>query len=104
MAVQPTFWWAGILLEAVGTLIGNFGKIMFRYAATKASDVTCCQLFGLYAVGLICVLALFPALDAAAYSLAAQSIVSSCSGLGVRRSPTTDPDELLPCPHCRRRL
>lgn len=83
MSTQATFWWAGVLLECAGTLIGDFGKVLFRYAAVHESDTTCCKLFGYYAAGLVCVLALFPALDSAAYSLAAQSIVSACSGFVV---------------------
>jgi len=81
--VNADFWWAGILLEAFGTLISDFGMIMFRFATTKADESTFSQQFGHYALGLLCVLCLYPALDALAYSVAAQSIVSSCSGLAV---------------------
>ena len=62
-----SLWWAGILLEAVGTLIGDLGKVLFRYAATRKAGTSHCTVFGFYAAGLVCVLALYPALNGAAY-------------------------------------
>ena len=59
--VTSGLWWAGILLEAVGTLIGDFGKVLFRYAATRKAGTSRCTIFGFYAAGLVCVLALYPA-------------------------------------------
>jgi len=90
---ESSYWWVGVLLDAVATLAGTGGKQLLRHAAVTKN-------MWYYPAGLVCTAMIDPAFDISAYSFAAQSIIAPCAGMvvvwNVLLAPCTLGERLTP--------
>ena len=73
---SDNLWFLGVFMELLGTLASVAGKQMFRHAAVTGERK-------FYAYGGICVVLIYPALDILALEFAAQTVVSTVTGMVV---------------------
>jgi len=75
-------WWLGVSLEILSTVSGTIGKQLIRYSELRKKDNPHLSKVSFYS-GLAVNTMISPAIDMAAYSFAAQSLIAPFGGLDV---------------------
>ena len=73
---SDSLWFLGCLLEFFGTLASVAGKQLFRYAAVSGQK-------GAYVYGILLVVLIYPAANIGALEFAAQTVISTVTGMVV---------------------
>merc|ERR1711988_1160531 len=73
---SDNLWFLGVFMELLGTFAGIAGKQMFRHAAVSGEKK-------FYAYGFVMVVLVYPTLDIFALEFAAQTVVSTVTGMVV---------------------